>query len=106
MSRNQDSTRTDSIGRARVSVWDFDRNSGEIGSEPGKRPCKGADLFARGRHDRCPEPTMPTCDHCGAHVSEQFARVFTDESGNLHACTTCSANCGIAEVSRERAQRA
>jgi len=49
---------------------------------------------------------MPTCDHCGAHVSEQFARVFTDESGNLHACTTCSANCGIAEVSRERAQRA
>jgi hypothetical protein len=48
---------------------------------------------------------MPTCDHCDAHVSEQFARVFADRFGDLHACTSCSANAGIAEVSRERAQR-
>jgi len=49
---------------------------------------------------------MPACDHCGTHVSEQFARVFADEFGALHACPACSANSGIAEVSRERAQNA
>ena len=47
---------------------------------------------------------MPKCDHCGAHVSERFARVFADKGGEVHACPTCSANSGIAEVSRERAQ--
>jgi hypothetical protein len=48
---------------------------------------------------------MPTCDHCDAHVSERFARVFTDEHGELRACPNCSANAGIAEVSRERAHQ-
>ncbi|MFC4540854.1 hypothetical protein ACFO5R_02790 [Halosolutus amylolyticus] len=47
---------------------------------------------------------MPTCDHCGAHVSERFARVFADERGNILACTSCSANAGIAEVAKERAR--
>ncbi|WP_425494231.1 DUF7563 family protein [Natronobiforma cellulositropha] len=47
---------------------------------------------------------MPDCDHCGAHVSERFARVFADEFGEVHACTSCSANAGIAEVARERAR--
>ncbi len=47
---------------------------------------------------------MPTCDHCGAHVSERFARVFADEHGDLLACPNCSANAGIAEVSRDRAR--
>ena len=52
---------------------------------------------------RCsPETTMPTCDHCGAHVSEQFQRVFCDEQGRLGACPDCSANAGIAEVARHR----
>ncbi|WP_172977292.1 DUF7563 family protein [Halosegnis longus] len=46
---------------------------------------------------------MPTCDHCDAHVSERFARVFTDDNGALRACPNCSANAGIAEVSQERA---
>ena len=46
---------------------------------------------------------MPTCDHCGGHVSDQFARVFTDATGLLHACPSCTANAGIAEVARERA---
>ena len=46
---------------------------------------------------------MPTCDHCDAHVSEQFARVFADEGGRVNACPNCSANAGIAEVARERA---
>ena len=49
---------------------------------------------------------MPTCHHCGAHVSDQFARVFADESGRVHACPSCSANAGIAEVARERAPEA
>ncbi|WP_434084106.1 DUF7563 family protein [Haloglomus halophilum] len=46
---------------------------------------------------------MPRCDHCDAHVSDRFARVFADERGAIHACPNCSANAGIAEVSRERA---
>ena len=46
---------------------------------------------------------MPRCDHCDAHVSDRFARVFADEGGQVHACPNCSANAGIAEVSRERA---
>ncbi len=48
--------------------------------------------------------SMPNCDHCGAHVSERFARVFADEYGYIRACPACSANAGIAEVARERAQ--
>ena len=55
--------------------------------------------------DPLPTIPMPTCDHCSAHVSDQFARVFADERGNIRACPNCSANAGIAEVSRERAQQ-
>ncbi|WP_290810799.1 hypothetical protein [Halovivax sp.] len=47
---------------------------------------------------------MPECNHCGAHVSERFARVFADDRGKIHACVSCSANAGIAEASRERAR--
>ncbi|MFB6171973.1 MAG: hypothetical protein ABEJ23_05520 [Haloarculaceae archaeon] len=47
---------------------------------------------------------MPKCDHCSAHVSDRFARVFADEQGQILACPSCSANAGIAEVSRERAR--
>ncbi|WP_438267072.1 DUF7563 family protein [Haladaptatus salinisoli] len=47
---------------------------------------------------------MPNCDHCNAHVSERFARVFADEDGHIRACPACSANAGIAEVARQRAQ--
>jgi hypothetical protein len=46
---------------------------------------------------------MPRCDHCDAHVSDRFARVFADKGGHVHACPNCSANAGIAEVSRTRA---
>jgi hypothetical protein len=46
---------------------------------------------------------MPTCDHCSAHVSERFVRVFADENGRVRACPNCAANAGIAEVSRDRA---
>jgi len=49
---------------------------------------------------------MPECDHCGAHVSERFARVFADERGDVHACISCSANAGIAEVARRRGRSA
>lgn len=45
---------------------------------------------------------MPTCDHCGAHVSEQFLRVFATDNGALEACPNCSANAGIAEVAQRR----
>jgi hypothetical protein len=49
---------------------------------------------------------MSECNHCGSHVSEQFARVFADERGRIHACPSCSANAGIAEVARQRAREA
>ncbi|MDZ7701001.1 MAG: hypothetical protein U5J98_02420 [Halobacteriales archaeon] len=49
---------------------------------------------------------MPECDHCGGHVSERFARVFTNEQGQLLACPSCSANAGIAEAARRRLQDA
>jgi len=45
---------------------------------------------------------MPRCDHCDAHVSDRFARVFGDGRGRIRACPNCSANAGIAQVSRER----
>jgi hypothetical protein len=45
---------------------------------------------------------MPTCDHCGDHVSDRFARVFADAVGRVLACPNCSANVGIAEVVRQR----
>jgi hypothetical protein len=46
---------------------------------------------------------MPRCDNCGSHISDRFARVFSDEHGRLLACPSCSANAGIAEAARERA---
>ncbi|WP_248515678.1 DUF7563 family protein [Salinarchaeum laminariae] len=45
---------------------------------------------------------MPTCDHCNAHVSDKFARVFALESGRIEACPNCSTNAGIAEQARVR----
>ena len=45
---------------------------------------------------------MPNCDHCNAHVSQQFRTVFANENGQIFACPSCSANAGIAEASRER----
>ena len=49
---------------------------------------------------------MSTCTHCGAHVSERFARVFADADGEVRACPSCSANAGIAEVAKRRANEA
>ena len=47
---------------------------------------------------------MPHCNHCSAHISEQFARVFADDHGEVHACPGCATNAGIAEVARYRAR--
>jgi hypothetical protein len=46
---------------------------------------------------------MAACDHCGAHVSDDFARVFADDRGRLAACPDCSTTAGIAATSRRRA---
>jgi predicted SprT family Zn-dependent metalloprotease len=56
--------------------------------------------------DNAGSTTMPECKHCGAHVSDRFARVFADERGRVYACPSCSANAGIAEVARQRAREA
>jgi len=32
---------------------------------------------------------MPTCDHCGSHVSRDFVRVFADEEGDVVGCPSC-----------------
>lgn len=45
---------------------------------------------------------MPKCKNCNAHVSEDFRRVFSDRNGKVHACPSCSAQAGIAEVSQNR----
>ncbi len=50
-----------------------------------------------------PVEHMPHCNHCDAHVSERFERVFADENGEILACPSCSANAGIAEATRVRA---
>ncbi|WP_439954818.1 DUF7563 family protein [Halomarina rubra] len=47
---------------------------------------------------------MGKCDHCGAHISERFARVFADGNGDVLACPQCSANAGIAEASQSRVE--
>lgn len=49
---------------------------------------------------------MPDCDHCGMHISEQFARVFADPRGEVHACPDCATHAGIAEVARQRSREA
>ncbi|WP_117370030.1 DUF7563 family protein [Natrarchaeobaculum sulfurireducens] len=30
-----------------------------------------------------------TCQHCGAHVTDQFARVFGDDHDHAHRCGEC-----------------
>ncbi|WP_455196254.1 DUF7563 family protein [Halovalidus salilacus] len=32
---------------------------------------------------------MAECDNCGAHVTERYKRVFSDNEGVLHACSNC-----------------
>lgn len=49
---------------------------------------------------------MPTCKHCDRHVSDRFARVFASSDGDVHACPSCAANAGIAEVTKRRARKA
>lgn len=45
---------------------------------------------------------MPRCKHCDAFVSNDFARVFADADGRIHACPNCTANAGIAGTAIER----
>ncbi len=30
------------------------------------------------------------CENCGRHVSSSYVRVFGDNSGTLHRCSTCA----------------
>lgn len=32
---------------------------------------------------------MPSCRNCGAHVTDQFARVFGDNEDIVHTCMGC-----------------
>jgi len=32
---------------------------------------------------------MPTCQNCGAHITDQFRRVFAGNSGQVHGCPDC-----------------
>jgi hypothetical protein len=49
---------------------------------------------------------MSTCDHCGGHVSEQFARVFADDAGTVRACPNCAPTEAIGRATRRRARAA
>ena len=44
---------------------------------------------------------MPNCYECDSHVSDNFARVFSDENGIIWACPSCSSQAGIAESAKE-----
>lgn len=72
----------------------------------GKTPLFVCGVLSHGRRSPSVTLPMPRCDHCDAHVSDDFARVFQDEEGRLLACPNCSANVGIAEVSKDRAPEA
>jgi predicted SprT family Zn-dependent metalloprotease len=48
--------------------------------------------------------TMPQCENCDKHISEQFQRVFGDKNGNVYACPKCSANAGIGDTTLRRSQ--
>ena len=52
-------------------------------------------------------PKPSCCRNCGAHISEDFARVFGDQSNDVHACMECSCQehlfaGGAADPTRER----
>ena len=36
-------------------------------------------------------PTLSgtTCEYCGNHLSDQYARVFGDQDGRVHRCSEC-----------------
>lgn len=36
------------------------------------------------------EAQSAKCEHCGAHVSPPFVRVFGDNTGTLHRCLECT----------------
>lgn len=37
-----------------------------------------------------PQNTQQQCRSCGAHVTQQFARVFGDNGDEVHACHNCA----------------
>lgn len=45
---------------------------------------------------------MPDCNHCGAFVTPQFARVFGDNQDDVYGCHDCLA---MAELSEGAASR-
>ncbi len=47
---------------------------------------------------------MPTCNHCGGHISDDFRRVFSNRDGEVYACHSCSPTSGIAEKSQIRSR--
>jgi hypothetical protein len=47
---------------------------------------------------------MPTCTHCGAHVSQRFVTVFGDGRGDVRACPNCTAKDRIVKEMHARAE--
>jgi hypothetical protein len=39
---------------------------------------------------RSNSPATARCQHCQAHVSPAFARVFGETDGSVHACPACA----------------
>ncbi|WP_081443458.1 DUF7563 family protein [Haloterrigena turkmenica] len=35
------------------------------------------------------------CEHCGAYVSDQFCRVYGDNSDRVHRCPECDTYCRL-----------
>jgi len=38
---------------------------------------------------------MTSCENCGAFVTDQFARVYGDNSGEVHACFECQTKTAV-----------
>ena len=43
------------------------------------------------------------CTNCGAHVSAVFRRAFSDDSGRVHACPSCTTYRELEETAGGRA---
>jgi hypothetical protein len=59
------------------------RNEGPSTALPGR--IMGYISFSGG----APQPSMPHCQHCGAHVTGDFTRVFGNNDDEVYGCLEC-----------------
>lgn len=45
---------------------------------------------------------MKECKHCGSKVTDRFAKVLSNDKGEIYACQNCAPNSGIVQKARRR----